>query len=61
MALKAASSSLSNVLYLCSMAESLAEKNDRGAQEPRRNCWRTPPMWVSEASLAREIGAAGSG
>ena len=32
-----------------------------GAQEPRCNCWRTPPIWVSEASFAREICAVGSG
>ena len=58
---KAASSSLSKAEYLTSVFDNFLEKNDIKAHPPRSHCWRTPPIWESEASAAIETGAFGTG
>src|SRR5450830_1977197 len=54
MALKAANSSLSNVLYFSSAVVNFLLKKARGLQDPLSNCCKTPPTCVSEASTAKE-------
>ena len=50
---KAAKSCQSKAEYLHSVADSFFEKKPRGRQPFTSYCWRTPPMWVSEAMVAR--------
>ena len=40
-----------------SVVDSFLKKNPRGGQPFTSFCWRTPLMWVSEASVARESSA----
>jgi hypothetical protein len=49
------------VEYRDSAGESFLEKKARGFQDPRNFWWRTAPTWESEASMAKERGAEGSG
>jgi hypothetical protein len=58
---EAARSSRSNVDYLVSATLSLREKKPNGCQEPLTCCCSTPPMCVSEASVATEMAASGAG
>ena len=58
---RAANNSWSKAKYLALAAESFFEKKAKGDQEPRIFCWRTAPMWESEASTARDIEVLGSG
>src|SRR5450830_1372048 len=61
MALKAANSSLSKVLYFSSAVDSFLLKKARGRQDPLSNCCKTPPTCVSEASTAKESNEFGLG
>jgi hypothetical protein len=43
------------------MAVSLREKKPSGRQRSPDYCWMTPPVWVSEASVAKESSVFGAG
>ncbi len=57
----AARSFPSNVEYFDSAGCSLREKKPNGCQDPCTCCWSAPPMWVSNASVARAMAAFGAG
>jgi hypothetical protein len=61
MAANTASSSRSKVEYFDSAVESFLLKKASGLHDPADSCWSTPPMWVSEASVASDITAPGRG
>src|SRR5450830_165094 len=61
MALKAANSSLSKVLYFSSAVDSFLLKKASGRHDPLSNCCKTPQTCMSEASTAKESTAFGLG
>src|SRR5450830_418974 len=61
MALKAANSSLSKVLYFSSAEDNFLLKKARGLHEPLSICCSTPPTWLSEASTDSDRIASGRG